>query len=208
MGNAAAAGAGTGAAGPDQGRAESREPRSPAAAGGTTSDQTPVLQTKKQAAAPKLPMPPEDELEERFNMNSINLPPDKLKVLSQYDNEKKWELVCDQDLEISLRTNHIRWAQEFLDEDNNGLDVLVEYLSYAQRATRSLEELPLNKSNSSSHSAHSVGRAARALTVRISNTLNNRIHKRSTPGSQRDDVHVCIMCLRAIMNYQVRSEMR
>lgn len=26
----------------------------------------------------------------------MNLPPDKLKLLSQYDNEKKWELVCDQ----------------------------------------------------------------------------------------------------------------
>jgi len=72
MGNAAAAGAGTGAAGPDQGRAESREPKNPpavAAAGGTISDHTPILQTtKKQAAAPKLPMPPEDELEERFSM--------------------------------------------------------------------------------------------------------------------------------------------
>lgn len=26
----------------------------------------------------------------------MNLPPDKMKLLSQYDNEKKWELVCDQ----------------------------------------------------------------------------------------------------------------
>lgn len=26
----------------------------------------------------------------------MNLPPDKLKLLSQYDNDKKWELVCDQ----------------------------------------------------------------------------------------------------------------
>ena len=31
-----------------------------------------------------------------FSQSSINLPPDKLKLLSQYDNEKKWELVCDQ----------------------------------------------------------------------------------------------------------------
>lgn len=28
--------------------------------------------------------------------NSMNLPPDKMKLLSQYDNEKKWELICDQ----------------------------------------------------------------------------------------------------------------
>lgn len=26
----------------------------------------------------------------------MNLPPDKLKLLSQCDNEKKWELVCDE----------------------------------------------------------------------------------------------------------------
>lgn len=31
----------------------------------------------------------------------MNLPPDKLKLLSQYDNEKKWELVCDQ---VRIRT--------------------------------------------------------------------------------------------------------
>lgn len=31
-----------------------------------------------------------------FFQSSMNLPPDKLELLSQYDNEKKWELVCDQ----------------------------------------------------------------------------------------------------------------
>uniref|UniRef100_A0A8C4H720 Formin-like 1a n=1 Tax=Dicentrarchus labrax TaxID=13489 RepID=A0A8C4H720_DICLA len=185
----------------------------------------------------------------------MNLPPDKLKLLSQYDNEKKWELVCDQerfqvksppstylakiksfyqdqggvsrrvslkkriqeatqvlkDLEISLRTNHIGWAQEFLNEQNKGLDVLVEYLSHAQSdvpfdadsvenggtlsdrgkpTERSMEDL--TKSSSSSHS-HGMTRAARALT-------------KSHSPSQRDDVHVCIMCLRAIMNYQVEPQ--
>uniref|UniRef100_A0A671Y8J1 Formin like 1 n=1 Tax=Sparus aurata TaxID=8175 RepID=A0A671Y8J1_SPAAU len=186
-----------------------------------------------------------------LNTSHMNLPPDKLKLLSQYDNEKKWELVCDQerfqvksppstylakikslyqdqggvsrrvslkkriqdatqvlkDLEISLRTNHIGWAQEFLNEQNKGLDVLVEYLSHAQSdvsfevesvenggtlsdkskpAERSMEDLTSAKSYSSSHS-HGMTRA---------------MHKRSHSSYQRDDVHVCIMCLRAIMNYQ------
>uniref|UniRef100_A0A8C4H6S7 Formin-like 1a n=1 Tax=Dicentrarchus labrax TaxID=13489 RepID=A0A8C4H6S7_DICLA len=190
-------------------------------------------------------------LHSAFVVCHMNLPPDKLKLLSQYDNEKKWELVCDQerfqvksppstylakiksfyqdqggvsrrvslkkriqeatqvlkDLEISLRTNHIGWAQEFLNEQNKGLDVLVEYLSHAQSdvpfdadsvenggtlsdrgkpTERSMEDL--TKSSSSSHS-HGMTRAARALT-------------KSHSPSQRDDVHVCIMCLRAIMNYQ------
>uniref|UniRef100_G3PME2 Formin-like 1a n=1 Tax=Gasterosteus aculeatus aculeatus TaxID=481459 RepID=G3PME2_GASAC len=194
----------------------------------------------------------------------MNLPPDKLKLLSQYDNEKKWELVCDQerfqvksppsiylakikscyqdqggvsrrvslkkriqeatqvlrDLEISLRTNHIGWAQEFLNEQNKGLDILLEYLSHAQSdvsfdadgvenggslpergklADRSMEDLTKSSGGSPSHG---MSRAARALT--ISSTLTNKMHKKSHSYNQRDDVHVCIMCLRAIMNYQVR----
>lgn len=31
-----------------------------------------------------------------FFQSYMNLPPDKLQLLSQYDNDKKWELVCDQ----------------------------------------------------------------------------------------------------------------
>ncbi|XP_071386577.1 LOW QUALITY PROTEIN: formin-like protein 1 [Centroberyx affinis] len=263
MGNAAAGGT-------EQEQAEGREARNSVGAGSGLSDPTPTLQ-KKQPAPPKLPMPPEEELEERFNvvLSYMNLPPDKLKLLSQYDNEKKWELVCDQerfqvksppstyltkiksfyhdqggvprrvgakphllkkriqdatqvlkDLEISLRTNHIGWAQEFLNEENKGLDILVEYLSHAQSdatfdteglenggtlsergkpTERSMEDL--NKSTSSSQS-HGMTRAARALTVRLSTTLVNKIHKKPHLATQRDDVHVCIMCLRAIMNYQ------
>uniref|UniRef100_A0A3B5LEW8 Formin-like 3 n=1 Tax=Xiphophorus couchianus TaxID=32473 RepID=A0A3B5LEW8_9TELE len=138
--------------------------------------------------------------------NSMNLPPDKARLLRQYDNEKKWDLICDQErfqvknpphtyiqklrgyldpgvtrkkfrrrvqestkvlreLEISLRTNHIGWVREFLNDENRGLDVLVEYLSFAQCAV-------------------------------IKTIKNSRL------VSQKDDVHVCIMCLRAIMNYQ------
>ncbi|KAM3597884.1 uncharacterized protein V6R79_010690 [Siganus canaliculatus] len=253
MGNAAAGGL-------EQEPAEGREARNSVGAASGMSEPTPVLQ-KKQPAAPKLPMPPEEELEERFNvvLSYMNLPPDKLKLLSQYDNEKKWELVCDQerfqvksppstyltkiksfyqdqggvtrrlkkriqdatqvlkDLEISLRTNHIGWAQEFLNEQNKGLDVLVEYLSHAQSdatfeaesfenggslsdrgkpADRSMEDL-----TKSSSSSHGMTRAARALTVRISSSLGSKMYKKSS-SNQRDDVHVCIMCLRAIMNYQ------
>uniref|UniRef100_A0A4W5R6H1 Formin-like 2b n=1 Tax=Hucho hucho TaxID=62062 RepID=A0A4W5R6H1_9TELE len=143
----------------------------------------------------------------------MNLPPDKVRLLRCYDNEKKWELICDQErfqvknpphtyiqklrgfldpavtrkkfrrrvqestqvlreLEISLRTNHIGWVREFLNEENQGLDVLVEYLSFAQYAVTS-NTLPSRK------------------------TLKN-----SRLVCKKDDVHVCVMCLRAIMNYQ------
>ncbi|TSK28047.1 Formin-like protein 1 [Bagarius yarrelli] len=231
---------------------------------GTEAGATPTAGTvRKKTAPPKLPMPPEDELEERFNvvLSSMNLPPDKMALLSQYDNEKKWELVCDQErfqvknppsayvnkiksfyqdqggvarrfkkriqestqvlreLEISLRTNHIGWAQDFLNEENQGLDVLVDYLSYAQSdapfeaesvenggsvtdnrkmSERSVEDLTKNNTLSATQG---MTRAARALTVRLTNLAHGRRSLKSRLA-QRDDVHVCIMCLRAIMNYQ------
>lgn len=96
MGNAAAGGL-------EQEPAEGREARNSVGAASGMSDPAPALQ-KKQPAPPKLPMPPEEELEERFNvvLSYMNLPPDKLMLLSQYDNEKKWELVCDQVRPFSL----------------------------------------------------------------------------------------------------------
>ncbi|XP_042364118.1 formin-like protein 1 [Plectropomus leopardus] len=183
--------------------------------------------SQKKTVAPKLPMPPEEELEQRFGavLNTMNLPPDKVKILSQYDNEKKWDLICDQErfqvknppsayleklkshldhggvsrkfkrrvqestqilreLEISLRTNYIGWAQEFLNEENQGLDVLVDYLSFAHGAVthdvdtldngtlptdknktvdKSVEDLSRSASNSPTHSA---SKASKAFTVR------------------------------------------
>ncbi|XP_062382989.1 formin-like protein 1 [Sardina pilchardus] len=210
----------------------------------------------RQTGGPRLPMPVEEELEERFNavLNSMNLPPDKVKLLCQYDNEKKWELVCDQErfqvknppsaylqklrgyveqgvsrkfkrrvqestqvlreLEISLRTNHIGWAQEFLNEENKGLDVLVDYLSFAQCAVtydmetldngdalteKSVEDLSRSANNSPSHNA---SRGTRGLPVRFNSLHNRKALRNSRIVSQKDDVHLCVMCLRAIMNYQ------
>uniref|UniRef100_A0A8B9T7V6 Formin like 2 n=1 Tax=Anas platyrhynchos TaxID=8839 RepID=A0A8B9T7V6_ANAPL len=206
------------------------------------------------------------------SLNAMNLPPDKARLLRQYDNEKKWELICDQErfqvknpphtyiqklkgyldpavtrkvrsvldwillkfrrrvqestqvlreLEISLRTNHIGWVREFLNEENKGLDVLVEYLSFAQYAvtfdfeslennvensmdkskpwSRSIEDLHRG-SNLPSPVGNSISRSGRHSTY---NTLpSRRTLKNSRLVSKKDDVHVCIMCLRAIMNYQ------
>ncbi|XP_073181772.1 formin-like protein 1 isoform X5 [Lepidochelys kempii] len=245
-------------------------------------DQAPAKETKtpppatalpaKQPAAPKQPMPSAGELEERFThvLDSMNLPPDKMKLLSQYDSEKKWELICDQErfqvknppsayiqklksyldtggvsrkvtsdwliamafkrrvqestqvlreLEISLRTNYIRWVQEFLNEENKGLDVLLEYLAFAQCAVtynmesadngspgsdkgkspdRSMEDL----SKSSSSSPTQGSSKTRHLTIRLNPAPSRKALRNSRIIGQKDDVHVCIMCLRAIMNYQ------
>lgn len=36
----------------------------------------------------------------------MNLPPDKARLLRQYDNEKKWDLICDQ-------VRGLQWAQKW-----------------------------------------------------------------------------------------------
>uniref|UniRef100_A0A8C5AP49 Formin-like 3 n=1 Tax=Gadus morhua TaxID=8049 RepID=A0A8C5AP49_GADMO len=192
--------------------------------------------------------------------NSMNLPPDKARLLRQYDNEKKWDLICDQErfqvknpphtyiqklrsyldpgvtrkvshfrrrvqestkvlreLEISLRTNHIGWVREFLNDENRGLDILVEYLSFAQCAVMLNfeglevgEDGPLEMSKSWSRSIedlHQTGSQPFCNTLvvvscRYGSVTNTKTIKNSRLVSQKDDVHVCIMCLRAIMNYQ------
>uniref|UniRef100_A0A671YUJ6 Formin-like 2b n=1 Tax=Sparus aurata TaxID=8175 RepID=A0A671YUJ6_SPAAU len=192
----------------------------------------------------------------RLTGNSMNLPPDKVRLLRSYDNEKKWELICDQErfqvknpphtyiqklrgfldpavtrkkfrrrvqestqmlreLEISLRTNHIGWVREFLNEENRGLDVLVEYLSFAQYAVTfdgeqseaggevSSIDSPWSRSIEDLHGDCSLPSPSSSTLVTRSNTLpSRRTLKNSRLVCKKDDVHVCVMCLRAIMNYQ------
>uniref|UniRef100_A0A8B9MXA6 Formin like 1 n=1 Tax=Accipiter nisus TaxID=211598 RepID=A0A8B9MXA6_9AVES len=196
--------------------------------------------------------------------NSMNLPPDKMKLLNQYDNEKKWELICDQErfqvknppsayiqklksyldtggvsrkfkrrvqestqvlreLEISLRTNYIGWVQEFLNEENKGLDVLLEYLAFAQCSVaydmesaengspgsdkgkgleRSLEDLSKSSSSSPTQGSSKAPAQPPSRPPRLNPSHSRKTLRNSRLVSQKDDVHVCIMCLRAIMNYQ------
>ncbi|XP_011335586.1 formin-like protein isoform X3 [Ooceraea biroi] len=226
----------------------------------------PHARTGSVRSAPRQPMPDAVELERRFTkvLASMDLPPDKAKLLKQYDNEKKWDIICDQervqakdppshylaklrtyldpkasrshrsyrfltffqkrkmvgeststqvlrDLEISLRTNHIEWVREFLDEENQGLDALIDYLSFRLLMMR--HEQRLLESHTSSEEKLQTGTGDTA-------TLNNGclrppLHElKDSPGVKRrsrhvarlnmgeakDDIHVCILCMRAIMN--------
>lgn len=237
------------------------------AAGSAEQPAGPTASPPKQPAVPKQPMPAAGELEERFTrvLNCMNLPPDKVQLLSQYDNEKKWELICDQErfqvknppaayiqklksyldtggvsrkvasdwmsnlgfkrrvqestqvlreLETSLRTNHIGWVQEFLNEENRGLDVLLEYLAFAQcsvaydmESTDSVasgaeKSKPLDQSVEDLSKAPPSSVPKSRLTIKLTPAHSRKALRNSRIVSQKDDVHVCIMCLRAIMNYQ------
>lgn len=125
------------------------------------------------------------------------------------------------DLEISLRTNHIEWVKEFLDDENQGLDVLVDYLSFRltmMRHEQRIEELraeseedrvnlnaTLTSSGSSSNDTKSNGFLRPGLGELLSaNSPNVKRRSRHVTklnmGASTDDIHVCILCLRAIMN--------
>ncbi|XP_078044186.1 formin-like protein isoform X2 [Augochlora pura] len=218
-------------------------------------------------SAPRQPMPDAAELERRFTkvLASMDLPPDKAKLLKQYDNEKKWDIICDQervqakdppshylaklrtyldpkasrshrtyrflaffqkrkivgeststqvlrDLEISLRTNHIEWVREFLDEENQGLDALIDYLSFRLLMMRHEQRL-LECHTSSEEKLQTAGSGD---TSPLNNgCLRPPLHElKDSPGVKRrsrhvarlnmgeakDDIHVCILCMRAIMN--------
>ncbi|XP_043258579.1 formin-like protein [Colletes gigas] len=218
-------------------------------------------------SAPRQPMPDTVELERRFTkvLASMDLPPDKAKLLKQYDNEKKWDIICDQervqakdppsyylaklrtyldpkasrshrsyrfltffqkrkivgeststqvlrDLEISLRTNHIEWVREFLDEENQGLDALIDYLSFRLLMMR--HEQRLLESHTSSEEKLQTGGPGDTSPLN-NGCLRPPLHElKDSPGVKRrsrhvarlnmgeakDDIHVCILCMRAIMN--------
>nr|XP_016778946.1 formin-like protein 3 isoform X3 [Pan troglodytes] len=115
------------------------------------------------------------------------------------------------------------WVREFLNDENKGLDVLVDYLSFAQCSvmfdfeglesgddgafdklrswSRSIEDLQ-PPSALSAPFTNSLARSARQSVLRYSTLPGRRALKNSRLVSQKDDVHVCILCLRAIMNYQ------
>ncbi|KAG7209151.1 hypothetical protein KM043_015292 [Ampulex compressa] len=218
----------------------------------------PHARTGSVRSAPRQPMPDAVELERRFTkvLASMDLPPDKAKLLKQYDNEKKWDIICDQervqakdppshylaklrtyldpkasrshrkrkmvgeststqvlrDLEISLRTNHIEWVREFLDEENQGLDALIDYLSFRLLMMR--HEQRLLESHASSE--EKLQTAGSGDTSPLNNgCLRPPLHElKDSPGVKRrsrhvarlnmgeakDDIHVCILCMRAIMN--------
>lgn len=122
------------------------------------------------------------------------------------------------DLEISLRTNHIEWVKEFLDEENQGLDSLVDYLSFRlimmrheqrikEAKLESEENLNPQNSTLASTSTPNDSKSNGFLRPSLEDMIDSPNLKRRSRhvaklnmGASTDDIHVCIMCLRAIMN--------
>lgn len=120
------------------------------------------------------------------------------------------------DLEISLRTNHIEWVKEFLDEHNQGLDSLVDYLCFRltmmrheqriQESRQEAEEMvspnaTLASSGSNETKSNGMLRPSLGELIESPDLKRRSRHiAKLNMGASTDDIHVCIMCLRAIMN--------
>ncbi|VDO39757.1 unnamed protein product [Haemonchus placei] len=132
-----------------------------------------------------------------FFQKQMDLPVDKMRILKEYNNEKKWKVVVDSVSTESLFTSNIHffsWVIQFLNPPNNGLQVLVEYMNqllleassqvlfFSRNCCYNFEFLH----TLSSFSDHTIS----GRTTKVSKNV----------GELEDDVHVCIMCLRAIMN--------
>merc|ERR1719471_600946 len=112
------------------------------------------------------------------------------------------------DLEISLRTNHIEWVRQFLSEECRGLDVLIDYLSSRLKVMREYIELDEEEQNLSEGGSLGSDSKKNNLSLKSNKHELRRNEFRKSQkrdkdrklGDPTDDVHVCIMCLRAIMN--------
>lgn len=118
-------------------------------------------------------------------------------------------------LEISLRTNHIEWVKEFLDEKNQGLDSLIDYLSFRLMMMRdeqriqdgqneSNEQLPISKQATPTSPEIKSNGFLRPSLEEFLDSPNLKLRSRHIAklkmGDSTQDINLCIMCLRAIMN--------
>uniref|UniRef100_A0A672KFJ4 Formin-like protein 3 n=1 Tax=Sinocyclocheilus grahami TaxID=75366 RepID=A0A672KFJ4_SINGR len=134
----------------------------------------------------------------------MNLPPDKARLLRQYDNEKKWDLICDQERFQVKNPPHtyIQKLRGYLDP----------------KVTRKVSIICVDCVTNVCFSPGCIDRLCTFMLCQIKHSFcelltlsfyfsygsaaNSKTIKNSRLVSQKDDVHVCIMCLRAIMNYQ------
>ncbi|VDK71360.1 unnamed protein product [Onchocerca ochengi] len=123
-------------------------------------------------------------------------------------------------IEISLRTNSIDWVRLFLNNQNNGLEKLIDYLTQLQE-DGSWGNIcnDSNQDGASSSGAFPYSHVSQSHALAVSNSGENdhfsdekitgglfrrttSVTKKSSKnhGDRDDDIHVCVSCLRAIMN--------
>ena len=132
----------------------------------------------------------------------------KLRNAVNMSNHKKYKknapatLQLLRELEISLRTNHVGWVKQFIREAS-GLDALVDFLKFAcwGLVVATINVKDDEDDEKTNKELHDVMK--QFDTMRRSNSLpSRRVVKNSRFLLDRDEVHLTILCFRAIMNYQ------
>ncbi|CAF3538513.1 unnamed protein product [Rotaria socialis] len=150
-------------------------------------------------------------------IRGANLVPKASTLKKKHPAEPSTQLLSS--LEISLRTNTIGWVHEFLNSYNNGLGILLDYLITSLEVMREVDSAHSITPLSNSNGNHHLFSVAMLNHGNLNYTDENSTLKRSTLGrfdakrlhrkikkyqigEATDDVRLCIMCLRAIMNNQ------
>ncbi|GMR42238.1 hypothetical protein PMAYCL1PPCAC_12433, partial [Pristionchus mayeri] len=174
-------------------------------------------------------MPPEEELQRLFEavLKQMDLPVDKVRILKQYDNQKKWQLVMDQrgvnqavppsvyleKLVILCDKKNLKKRKKILGDETstkvlkhieislrtNSVDWVYQFLN--EDGLKLVVEY-LNQLLNEAVTDPLEGEAPSTLPtlLRRNSGATARLKTLKNVGDLEDDVHVSVSCLRAIMN--------
>ncbi|KAE9555097.1 hypothetical protein FO519_001672 [Halicephalobus sp. NKZ332] len=144
-------------------------------------------------------------------MNDGTDPSAYLDVLRTYierkEKRKKYKIIGDMSstqllkhIEISLRTNSIDWVRKFLDESHNGLRYIIQYM-YINRDCLVPVPPTLQNNHTSDQdiSMDSYGSSPK-LQRKFSFSKSSSKSQKNINMNEEDDIHICVLSLRAIMN--------
>ena len=133
---------------------------------------------------------------------------DVLKVyIERKEKKKKYKIIGDMSstqllkhIEISLRTNSIDWVRKFLDDSHNGLSYIIQYMHINQECLVSVPQtLQNNYMNGHDVAMDSCGSSPK-LNRKSSFSKGSSKPQKNINTNEEDDIHICVLSLRAIMN--------
>ncbi|GMS89346.1 hypothetical protein PENTCL1PPCAC_11521 [Pristionchus entomophagus] len=175
-------------------------------------------------------MPPQEELQRLFDavLKQMDLPVDKVRILKQYDNQKKWQLVMDQrgvnqavppsvyleKLAVLCDKKNLKKRKKILGDETstkvlkhieislrtNSVDWVYQFLNEdgLKLVVEYLNQL-LNEAVTDPLEGEALSSALPTL-LRRNSGATARLKTLKNVGDLEDDVHVSVSCLRAIMN--------
>lgn len=133
---------------------------------------------------------------------------ENLKVyIERKEKKKKYKIVGDMSstqllkhIEISLRTNSIDWVCKFLNGTYDGLSYIIQYMYINQDCLVPVPQfLQNNYVNGQEVAMDSCGSSPK-LHRKASFSKSSSKSQKGINTSEEDEIHICVLSLRAIMN--------